>query len=169
MKSKCVFLDRDGVINKDKGYISKISQFKIYPKVGEAIKFINDKKYLVIIITNQSGIGRGLIKIKDLDDIHKYLKKNIKKNGAHIDDIYYCPFHPVFGKGKYRKKSKDRKPEDGMIRKATREWNIDNSKSFMIGDKITDKLAAKKSKVKFFYRKKENLYTQIKKIFKSIS
>ena len=164
MKSKCVFLDRDGVINEDKGYISKISDFKIYPGVGKAIKFINDNNYLLIIITNQSGIGRGLIKIKELNNIHNYLKKNIKKYGAHIDDIYYCPFHPVFGRGKYNKKSKDRKPDDGMIKKAIKKWNIDPKKSFMIGDKITDKLSAKKSKIKFFYKKEKNLNTQIKNI-----
>ncbi len=104
MKLKCVFLDRDGVINEDRGYISKISQFKMYPGVGKAIKFLNDKKYLVIIITNQSGIGRGLISIKELNNIHKYLKKKIKLNKAHINDIYYCPFHPIFGIGKYKKK-----------------------------------------------------------------
>ena len=80
MKSKCAFLDRDGVINQDQGYISKISDFKIYPGVGKAISLLNKKKYLVIIITNQSGIGRGLIKISELKKIHKYLKKKIKKD-----------------------------------------------------------------------------------------
>ena len=77
-KRKCVFLDRDGVINIDKGYISKIADFKMYPGIGRSINFINKKKYLVIIITNQSGIGRGLIKIKQLSHIHDYLKKRLK-------------------------------------------------------------------------------------------
>ena len=73
-KNKCIFLDRDGVINVDKGFISKISDFKIYPGVGRAINFINKKNYLVIVVTNQSGIGRGLIKTKQLQAIHNYLK-----------------------------------------------------------------------------------------------
>ena len=166
MKFKCAFLDRDGVINQDKGYISKISDFKIYPGVGKAISLLNKKNYLVIIITNQSGIGRGLIKIKELENLHNYLKKKIKKDGAKIDDIFYCPFHPEFGRGKYKKKSNDRKPGDGMIRKAIKKWKIDTKKSFMIGDKISDKIAAKKAKIKFFYKKEKNLNTQMKIILK---
>tara|TARA_Y100001935_G_C17231554_1_gene470697 strand:- start:304 stop:804 length:501 start_codon:yes stop_codon:yes gene_type:complete len=166
MRFKCAFLDRDGVINQDKGYISKISDFKIYPGVGKAISLLNKRNYLVIIITNQSGIGRGLIKIKDLENLHNYLKKKIKKDRAKIDDIFYCPFHPEFGKGKYKKKSNDRKPGDGMIRKAIKKWKIDTKTSFMIGDKISDKLAAKKAKIRFFYKKEKNLNTQIKNILK---
>ena len=166
MRIKCAFLDRDGVINQDKGYISKISDFKIYPGVGKAISLLNKKNYLVIIITNQSGIGRGLIKIKELENLHNHLKKKIKKDGAKIDDIFYCPFHPEFGKGKYKKKSNDRKPGDGMIKKAIKKWKINTKSSFMIGDKISDKLAAKKAKIKFFYKKEKNLNTQIKNILK---
>ena len=166
MRYKCVFLDRDGVINQDKGYISKISDFKIYPGVGKAISLLNKKNYLVIIITNQSGIGRGLIKIKELENLHNHLKKKIKKDGAKIDDIFYCPFHPEFGKGKYKKKSNDRKPGDGMIKKAIKKWKINTKTSFMIGDKISDKLAAKKAKIKFFYKKEKNLNIQIKNILK---
>ena len=166
MRYKCVFLDRDGVINQDKGYISKISDFKIYPGVGKAISLLNKKNYLVIIITNQSGIGRGLIKIKELKNIHNHLRKKIKKYGGKIDDIFYCPFHPEFGKGKYKKKSNDRKPGDGMIKKAIKKWKINTKTSFMIGDKISDKQAAKKAKIKFFYKKEKNLNTQIKNILK---
>ena len=166
MKFKCVFLDRDGVINQDRGYISKISDFKIYPGVGQAISLLNKQNYLVIIITNQSGIGRGLIKIKELKNIHNHLRKKIKKYGGKIDDIFYCPFHPEFGKGKYKKKSNDRKPGDGMIKKAIKKWKVNTKTSFMIGDKISDKLAAKKAKIKFFYKKEKNLNTQIKNILK---
>ena len=166
MKFKCAFLDRDGVINQDKGYISKISDFKIYPGVGKAISLLNKKNYLVIIITNQSGIGRGLIKIKELENLHNHLKKKIKKDGAKIDDIFYCPFHPEFGRGKYKKKSNDRKPGDGMIKKAIKKWKINTKTSFMIGDKISDKQAAKKAKIKFFYKNEKNLNTQIKNILK---
>ena len=166
MRFKCAFLDRDGVINQDRGYISKISDFKIYPGVGKAISLLNKKNYLVIIITNQSGVGRGLIKIKELENLHNYLKKKIKKDGAKIDDIFYCPFHPEFGKGKFKKKSNDRKPGDGMIRKAIKKWKIETKTSFMIGDKISDKMSAKKAKIRFFYKKERNLNTQIKNILK---
>ena len=166
MEFKCAFLDRDGVINYDRGYISKISDFKIYPGVGKAISLLNKKKYLVIIVTNQSGIGRGLIKIKELKKLHIYLKKEIKKDDGKIDDIFYCPFHPKFGKGKYKKKSNDRKPGDGMIKKAIKKWKINPKSSFMIGDKVSDKLAAKKIKIKFFFKKEKNLNAQIKNILR---
>ena len=167
-KRNCVFLDRDGVINIDKGYISKIADFKMYPGIGRSINFINKKKYLVIIITNQSGIGRGLIKIKQLSHIHDYLKKKIKKFNAKIDDIYFCPYHSEFGKGKYKKKSQDRKPGSGMLKKAIKKWNINLSKSFMIGDKESDKIAAENINIKFFYKKQKNLNSQVKDIFRSI-
>ena len=165
-KNKCVFLDRDGVINIDRGYISKVSDFKIYPGVGKAINLLNKKNYLVIIITNQSGVGRGLIKLNELKLIHSFLKKNISKYNAKINDIFFCPYHPKFGKGKYKKKSNDRKPGDGMIRKAIKKWKINTNTSFMVGDKISDKLAAKKAKIKYFYKKEKNLNTQIKNILK---
>ena len=167
-KKKCVFLDRDGVINIDKGYISKISDFKIFPGVGKAINFLNRNKFLVIIITNQSGVGRGLISLKQLNNIHNFLKKKIKKHKAKIDDIYYCPYHPVFGKGKYKKFSQDRKPGSGMLKKAIKKWKINCSNSFMIGDKKTDKIAAKGVDIKFFYKKHKNLNTQIRKIVNNL-
>jgi D-glycero-D-manno-heptose 1,7-bisphosphate phosphatase len=93
------------------------------------------------------------------------LKNTIKKKGAFINDIYFCPFHPVYGVGKYKKNSKDRKPGSGMIIKAKKKWNIDNKKSFMIGDKKIDLLAAKNAGLKFYYKsKKKTLYFQIKDI-----
>ena len=167
-KNKCVFLDRDGVINIDKGYISKISDFKIYPGVGKAINFLNRNNFLVIIITNQSGVGRGLISLKQLKIIHNYLKKKIKKYNAKIDDIYFCTYHPRFGKGKYKKSSQDRKPGSGMFKKAIKKWKINCSKSFMIGNKITDKLAAESANVNFFYKKHNNLNTQLIKIINNL-
>ena len=121
---KCAFLDRDGVINEDKGYISKIQDFKIYPQTAKAIKLLNEHDFLVILITNQAGIGRGLITLKELQNIHTHLKNTIKKKGAFINDIYFCPFHPVYGVGKYKKNSKDRKPGSGMIIKAKKKWNM---------------------------------------------
>jgi len=166
--NKCIFFDRDGVLNKDKGYISKVSDIQIFPKVGEAIHECNRHKYLVIIITNQSGIGRGLITLRQLNQIHRYIKKKIAKNKAIINDIFYCPFHPTYGKGKYKKNSFDRKPKPGMLLKAIKKWKIDPKKSFMIGDKVSDRTAAKAAGLKFFFKsKKINLYKQIKLIIKN--
>ena len=165
--NKCVFLDRDGVLNKDVGYISKIKEFEIYPFTAKAIKLLNDQGYLVILITNQAGVGRGLITLKQLNSIHMYLKKMIKKNKAIINDIYFCPFHPTHGIGKYKKNTQDRKPGSGMIKKAIKKWNIDINNSFMIGDRKKDLLSAKGAGVKFYYKsKKKNLYQQVKEVVK---
>ena len=165
---RCFFFDRDGVINKDKGYISKIEDIDIFPKVGEAIRECNKNKFLVIIITNQSGVGRGLIKLKELKKIHDFIKKKIKKNNAYIDDIFFCPYHPTAGLGKYKRISYERKPNPGMIIKAIKKWKIDPNKSFMIGDKITDRSAAKSANIKFFFKSKQvNLHKQIKFILKN--
>ena len=160
-KKKCFFLDRDGVINKNYGHIKKKENIKILSGVIDGIKYLNKKKFLVIIITNQSVVGRGLITENKLIKIHQYLIKNLKAKGAKIDDIFYCPNHPKFGIGKYKKKSLDRKPGNGMLEKAIKKWNIDRSKSFMIGDQKTDMMAAKKSKIKFFYKKKIDFFSQI--------
>ena len=147
--NKCIFLDRDGVINEENGYISKIQDFKIYPQTAKAIKLLNDHDFLVILITNQAGIGRGLITLKELQNIHTHLKNTIKKKGAFINDIYFCPFHPVYGVGKYKKNSKDRKPGSGMIMKAKKKWNIDIKNSLFIGDRDTDQKCSEKSKINF--------------------
>ena len=164
---KCVFLDRDGVINEDRGYIFNIKDFKIYPHTDKAIKYLNDNNYLVILITNQAGIGRGLITLGQLSSIHGYLKKIVKKNNAIINDIYFCPFHPTHGVGKYKKKTQDRKPGSGMIKKAIKKWKIDINASFMIGDRKKDLLCAKGGGVKFYYKsKKKNLYQQVKELVK---
>jgi len=168
IKNKCFFFDRDGVLNQDKGYISKIKDLLFYPEIGRAIYECNKNKYLVIIITNQSGVGRGLITISEINKIHNFLKKKIKLHNGKIDDIFFCPYHPIFGKGKYKKASFDRKPNPGMILKAIKKWNIDAKQSFMIGDKVTDRAAAKAAGIKFHFKsKKINLYKQIKYLIKA--
>ena len=91
---KAVLLDRDGVINKDTGYISAVTDLDIYPEAGSAIKQLNEAGYLVIVVTNQSGIARGKFTEKDVADIHDTLKKELAKQGAVIDAIYYCPHLP---------------------------------------------------------------------------
>ena len=93
IKKKCFFLDRDGVINKDTGYVHKISEFKLYNKVAEGIKYLNQKKYIIIVITNQSGIGRGYFTKLELKILHNYMKEKIKIKGGKIHDIFYCPYN----------------------------------------------------------------------------
>lgn len=162
-KIKAVFLDRDGVMNEDRGYINSKSDFKWLKGTKKAIKFLKKNNYLVIVITNQSGVGKGLIKVSQLKLLHRWMNKELLKHGGWVDDFIYCPYHPDAKIKKYKKKSYFRKPNPGMILKAIDKYSISIKDSFMIGDKSTDKLAAKRAGVKFFYREKD-LYFQLKKI-----
>lgn len=158
-----VFLDRDGVINYDYGYVHKYKNFHWRPGVLEALKYLNKKNYYIFIITNQAGIGRGYYKTRDFFLLHKKILNFLINKKIFIDNVKFCPHHPVHGKGKYKKNCQYRKPGNKMIEKIKQEWLIDIKKSFMIGDKIIDKVAAKKSKIKFYYAE-PNLNAQVKKI-----
>ncbi|MAR25840.1 MAG: hypothetical protein CMC50_00200 [Flavobacteriaceae bacterium] len=167
IKNKCFFLDRDGVINKERGYITNFKKFTFLNGVKKAIHFLNKKRYLVIIITNQAAIGKGIITEKQLKIIHNKMRKELLLiNKACVDDIYYAPYFKNSKKLIYRKNKYDRKPNPGMIIKAEKKWNIDLSSSIFIGDKLTDKQAAIKSNLRFYYKKDVSLYKQVRSIIK---
>ncbi|MFQ6069557.1 MAG: D-glycero-beta-D-manno-heptose 1,7-bisphosphate 7-phosphatase [Candidatus Aminicenantales bacterium] len=138
MKKRAVFLDRDGTINVDVGYPNDYNQIDIYPYSFEAIKKLNKAGLLVVIITNQSGVGRGLIRESDLQSIHQKMKEVFASHHAYIDGIYYCPHyvsstHPAYGKD-----CTCRKPRPGMAFQAATELEIDLKSSYMVGDKVED-------------------------------
>lgn len=164
VKNKAAFLDRDGVINLDLGYVYKITDFYWVRGIKKVIKYLKKKNFLIIVITNQSGIARGMYLNKDVKILHNYINKQLLKIDCRIDAFYYCPHHPQGTIKKYKKKCNCRKPENGMIKKAIKEWSIDIKKSFMIGDQKTDLLAAKKSNLKFIYIKKNKFYKKIKEL-----
>ena len=162
-----VFLDRDGTINYDYGYVHKFSDFKFRPKILRGLKYISKKKYLIFIITNQAGLAKGKFKLHHLISLHKKIILYLKKRRIKISDIAYCPHHPDGIIKKYKRKSNYRKPGNLMIKKILKKWNINLKKSFMIGDQLSDKLAAKKSGLYFEYVKYD-FYKQIKSIEKKI-
>ena len=165
IKNKCLFLDRDGVINKQVGYVLDYKKFEFLPGVKKAIKYANENDYLVIIITNQSAIGRSWMSIKKLNNIHSQMQTElINYNKSRIDDIFYSPYYENSRYKKYRMNKNDRKPGNGMIIKAIKKWNIDIKSSLFIGDQITDKQASVKSGLKFFFKNNNSLYKQIKEI-----
>ena len=168
LMKKSFFFDRDGVININKRYIHKNSDFIIFPGVEKAIKYLNDKNFIVIIITNQSGIGRGIYSENKFFEIQNILNRKLAKHNAKINDVFFCPHHPKYGLGKFKKNCLFRKPNNMMMEKAINKWGIDRKKSFMIGDQMSDLMCAKKSNIKFFFKEKINLYYQIKKILKNI-
>lgn len=163
---KCFFLDRDGVIIKDRKNIYDIKDIFILPGVKEALKEIKKKNYLIIIITNQSIIGRGKLSLEGFEKFTEYLNQLLCQNSQKklIDDIFFCPHHPKKGVGKYKKFCKCRKPGNELLEDAILKWNINRKSSFMVGDKISDYLTAKKSKIKFYYKNNSNFKSQIIKI-----
>ena len=144
---KAVFLDRDGTINKYKGFLKDIDDFELLPGVTKAIKAINRSGYLAVVITNQPVIARGEVTHSELDMIHKKMETLLGKGGAYIDALYYCPHHPDKGyDGEIEELKIDcdcRKPKPGMLLKAAEDFNIDLSRSYMIGDGENDVMAAR--------------------------
>lgn len=138
-----IFMDRDGTINDEMGYINHITRFKLLPRSGAAIRLINERDYKAVIITNQSGVGRGYFPESLVHEIHENLKKSLFLEGAYIDGIYHCPHHPTHGIGKYKKDCDCRKPKIGMIKKAAKDLDIDLSRSYMVGDRGVDIQMAK--------------------------
>ncbi|WP_375578367.1 HAD family hydrolase [Marivirga tractuosa] len=133
---KCIFLDRDGVLNRERGdYTFKINDFEILDGVKEALKILKESDYLLIVITNQAGVAKGLYKEEDVLKCHTYLKV---QTGGLIDDIYFCLHHPI------STESLLRKPNSLMLEKAIAKWSIDPEHSFMIGDSLRDIQAAEK-------------------------
>lgn len=136
--NKAVFLDRDGTLNIEKNYLYKIEDFEFVPGITEAVKFWNDNGYLVIVVTNQSGVARGYYREEDVQKLHRYINLALSEMEAHIDAFYYCPHHPEHGIGEYKMICNCRKPKTGMIEKAISDFNIDVTQSALFGDKDSD-------------------------------
>lgn len=143
-KTKAIFLDRDGVINQEMGYIKSWQEFKLLPRVVEAIQIINQSDYRAIVISNQSGIAKGLYAYEEVIQIHQQLNEYLLSFQAQIDDFYFCPHHPE-GINEYAIICSCKKPKNGLILQAAKDWNIDLSSSFFIGDSERDIIAGKNS------------------------
>ena len=131
MGNKAVFIDRDGTINVNVEYLDNPNNLKIYPGVAEGLKLLKENGFKIIVITNQSGIARGYFTKETLEKIHERMKSELLKKNASIDGIYYCPHHPDDN-------CECRKPQTGLFKKAFNDFNIDPSKSFIIGDRMLD-------------------------------
>jgi D-glycero-D-manno-heptose 1,7-bisphosphate phosphatase len=132
-EKRAIFLDRDGVINKEVNYLSDPDDFMLLEGTIDALKLLKQKGFLLIVITNQAGIARGLFDEKTLKRIHKKMEIILNHEGIFLDDIYYCPHHPDF-----TGECDCRKPKPGMILRAKEKFNIDLGKSYMVGDTLND-------------------------------
>jgi len=129
MKTEAVFLDRDGTINEEVGYLDSLERLVIYPRAPEAIKILNESRMKVVVVTNQSGVARGYFTEDFVTSVHERMQEVLAKRQAHLDALYYCPHHPE-GLGAYRRKCPCRKPEPGMLFAAAREMDLDLSHSY---------------------------------------
>lgn len=144
-----LFLDRDGVLNEDLGYVSRWEDFRFIPGAPQAVRAANEAGWLVIVVTNQSGIGRGYYTEADMVALHGQMAGALADEGARIDAIYHCPHHPEAKVEVYRHPDPPlRKPNPGMLLQAIEEWPIDVPRSLMVGDKDADMEAARRAGVR---------------------
>ena len=165
LSKKAVFLDRDGVINHDQGHVYKYNDFKFRDGVIKALKYLIKKNYYIFIVTNQAGIAKGMYTLDQYLDLNKKIKFFLSKKRIFFDTVEFCPHHINAKIKKFKKRCNFRKPGNLMIESIFKKWDVKKSGSFMIGDKRTDFLAAKKSKLRFYYVE-NNIYNKIKNIIK---
>ncbi len=133
-----VFLDRDGTINQEGGYINHQDRFKLLPRTAKAIKLLNQEGIKIMVATNQAGVARGYFKEEMVKIVHQKMQDLLAQEGAYLDAVYYCPHHPDVGEGDYRRDCNCRKPKTGMLEKGEKEFGVDLKQSFIVGDKISD-------------------------------
>jgi D-glycero-D-manno-heptose 1,7-bisphosphate phosphatase len=145
--SRALFLDRDGVINHDLGYTSSTDNFRFIEGIFDICRAAKRLGYLLIVVTNQAGIGRGYYTEQDFLTLTEWMRERFEDEGAPITDVFHCPYHPENGVGHYKRDSFDRKPNPGMLLRAAKNYGFDLGRSIMIGDKDSDMQAAIKAGV----------------------
>ncbi len=145
MKRPAVFIDRDGTINEQMGYVNHISRFVLLPGTAEGIRLLNRHQYLAIIVSNQSGVARGYFPMELIDRVHAHMKDLLAKEGANIDGIFFCPHYPRGNVPEYSVECDCRKPRTGLVQKACESFDIDMKNSYVIGDRCSDIELAERS------------------------
>lgn len=142
---RALFLDRDGVINLDHGYVYRQDEFTFIPGIFDACRLARDQGFTIVVVTNQAGIGRNYYTEEDFETLTRWMKERFLEEGITVAAVYYCPHHPEAGIGRYRQESFDRKPNPGMLLRAKSDLGIDLTHSILIGDKESDIEAAKRA------------------------
>lgn len=148
---RAVFIDRDGTISEEVGYINHASRFRTFPYTAAAIKLLNDNGWLAIVVTNQAGVARGYFSESMVQTVHEQMKEDIESEGARLDAVYYCAHHPSVGEPPYRFDCDCRKPKPGLISRAAMDFEIDIAGSWMVGDRYSDVELARNAGVKSMF------------------
>ena len=136
--TRAVFIDRDGTISEEVGYVNHVSRYRVMPFAAEAIRTLNERGWLAVLVTNQAGVARGYFKEDVIAAVHDLLARELGRGGARLDAVYYCPHHPSVGEPPYRSDCDCRKPRPGLITRAAADLDIDLAGSWMIGDRYGD-------------------------------
>jgi len=136
--NRAVFIDRDGTISEEVGYVNHPSRFRLLPHSAEAIRTLNQAGWLAVLVTNQAGVARGYFSENMIQEVHARLVSELEQEGARLDGIYYCAHHPTVGEPPYRLDCECRKPRPGLIHRAATELDIDLAHSWMVGDRLGD-------------------------------
>ena len=156
-----VFFDRDGVLNQDRGYVHRREEFEWLEGAKAAVKELNDRGYLVFVVTNQAGVAYGYYDEDAVESLHRWMAEDLAADGAHIDGFYYCPHHPAGKHPAYAIVCECRKPKPGLLLAAMRDWNIDSGRSLLIGDKESDTKAAEAAGVRALLWRGGNLHQAV--------
>ena len=133
-----IFIDRDGTLSQEIGYVNHASRFRLFPFAVDAIRLVNRSGFLAVLVTNQAGVARGYFPEETIGEVHAVVKAALAAGDAHLDALYYCPHHPSVGAPPYRLDCDCRKPRPGLLRRAERELGADLGRSFVIGDRRGD-------------------------------
>ncbi len=147
-KRRAVFIDRDGTISEEVGYINHVTRYRVFPFAAEAVRVLHEAGWLAILVTNQAGVARGYFKEELVGEVHGLLARELEREGARLDAVYYCPHHPSVGEPPYRQDCDCRKPRPGLIHRAASEFGLDLSACWMVGDRYGDTELARNAGVR---------------------
>ena len=145
---RAVFIDRDGTISEEVGYVNHVSRYRVFPFAAEAVRALHTSGRLAILVTNQAGVARGYFKEELIGEVHEALAAELERGGARLDAVYYCPHHPSVGEPPYRLDCDCRKPRPGLLKRAADDFDLDLSRCWMVGDRYSDVVLARNAGVR---------------------